>query len=53
MVEDLPEGSDVLVAAQRASDAIDQSTSACAELLRTRITQIKGAQAVKAAMMSR
>lgn len=43
MVEDLPEGSDALVAAQRASEAIDQSTSARAELLRTRITQIKQA----------
>jgi hypothetical protein len=40
-VEDLPEGSEVLVAARRSAESVDQSTSARAELLRTQITRIK------------
>jgi hypothetical protein len=42
MVEDLPEGNAALVAAQRASEAVDVSTSARAHSLRAQIEEIKG-----------
>jgi hypothetical protein len=43
MYDDLPEQSDVLTATTQASEAIDESTSARAEQLRARITEVKKA----------